>query len=101
MPKYHLFDKQHSEVSIYLFVAHVSGTSREDAKILFKYADVITGCASRYVREVGEDKGCFKAGDSIPIYGVSEDGEKFLKMRIEKIGGLKDKKNARIPDPLI
>jgi len=32
---------------------------------------------------------------------VTEAGGKFLKMRIEKIGGLKDKKDAKIPDPLI
>jgi hypothetical protein len=40
-------------------------------------------------------------GASIPIYAISKNGEKFLKMRIEKIGGLKEKKDAKIPDPLI
>jgi putative methanogenesis marker protein 8 len=94
-------EKQHPEVKIYIFVAHVTGVSPEDAKILFQHADVVTGCASKFVRETGEDKNCFRAGESIPIYGVTEDGEKFLKRRIEKIGGLKDKKDAKIPKPII
>ncbi|MGZ7049936.1 MAG: methanogenesis marker 8 protein [Methanobacterium sp.] len=94
-------EKEHEDVNIYIFVAHTSELSKEDAKALFNTADVITGCASRYIREVGENREVFTAGASIPIYGVTDAGEKFLKMRIEKIGGLKDKKDAKIPDPLI
>jgi putative methanogenesis marker protein 8 len=94
-------EKEYSDVNIYIFAAHVSEMSKEDAKSLFDTADVITGCASKYIREEGENRGVFKAGASIPIFGVSEAGEKFLKRRIEKIGGLKEKKDAKIPKPLI
>jgi len=94
-------EKEHDGVNIYIFAAHVSEISKEDAEALFDTADVITGCASKYVREVGENRGVFKVGASIPIYGVTENGENFLKRRIEKIGGLKDKKEAKIPYPLI
>lgn len=94
-------EKENEGVNIYIFAAHVSEMSEEEAEELFDYADVITGCASKYIREVGEKREIFTAGASIPIYGVSEAGEKFLKRRIEKIGGLKNKKDAKIPDPLI
>lgn len=94
-------EKENEGVNIYIFAAHVSEMSKEEAEELFDYADVITGCASKYIREVGENREVFTAGASIPIYGVSEAGEKFLKRRIEKIGGLKKKKDAKIPDPLI
>lgn len=94
-------EKKHEGVNIYIFAAHVSEMSKEEAEELFDYADVITGCASKYIREVGENREVFTAGASIPIYGATEAGEKFLKRRIEKIGGLKDKKGAKIPDPLI
>ncbi len=94
-------EKEHENVNVYIFAAHTSEMSKEDAEILFNNADVITGCASKNMREVGEKREIFTAGASIPIYGVTEDGEKFLKRRIEKIGGLKDKKGAKIPDPLI
>ncbi|HEX3014078.1 MAG TPA: methanogenesis marker 8 protein [Methanobacterium sp.] len=94
-------EKEHEDVKIYIFAAHVSEMSKEEAKILFSNADVITGCASKYVREIGEAREIFKAGASIPIYGVTKYGENFLKRRIKRIGGLKDKKGAKIPDPLI
>lgn len=94
-------EKEHDGVNIYIFAAHVSEMSKEDAEELFEYADIISGCASKYIREIGDEKNVFKAGASIPIYGVTEAGENFLKRRIEKIGGLKDKKEAKIPYPLI
>ena len=94
-------EKQHEDVKVYIFVAHASGVSEEDAKIILEYADVVTGCASKYLRDMGVNQGFFKAGDCIPIFGISEDGKKFLKRRIDKIGGLKEKEDAKIPKPLI
>jgi len=94
-------EKEHEDIKIYIFAAHTSGMSKEDAETIFDTVDVITGCASKYIREIGENRGVFAVGASIPIYGVTEAGKNFLKRRIEKIGGLKDKKGAKIPDPLI
>ena len=94
-------EKENEDVNIYIFVAHVTEMSEEDALNIFENADVVTGCASKYIREVGEEKECFSAGDSIPIFGVTEAGKKFLEMRIEKIGGLKKKNNPKKPNPLI
>lgn len=94
-------EKKHDGINIYIFAAHVSEMSRKEAEELFDHADIVTSCASLHVREVGKERKTFTAGASIPIYGVTESGEKFLKRRIEKIGGLKDKPNAKIPDPLI
>jgi len=94
-------EKEYKGVNIYIFAAHVTEMSKEEAEELFDYADVVTGCASKYIREVGEGREIFTAGASIPIYGASKDGEHFLKIRIEKIGGLKDKPDAKLPDPLI
>lgn len=94
-------ERENKDVNIYIFAAHVTEMSKNDAETLFDNADVVTGCASRYVREVGEERNIFKAGSSVPIFGVTETGKKFLKLRIDKIGGLKDKKNPKIPKPLI
>jgi putative methanogenesis marker protein 8 len=94
-------EKEKEDVNIYIFAAHVTEMSEEDAKVLFDTADVITSCASKYINEVGNEREVFKVGASVPIFGTTEAGEKFLKTRLEKIGGLKDKPNAKIPDPLI
>ena len=67
----------------------------------FENTDIITSCASIHLRTIAEKRNIFSVGVAIPIYAASKEGEEFLKMRIEKIGGLKDKKDAKIPDPLI
>jgi len=94
-------ERQYDGVKIYIFAVHTTGISREDAKILFENTDIITACASIHLRTIAEKRNTFSVGASIPIYAASKEGEEFLKMRIEKIGGLKDKKDAKIPDPLI
>ena len=94
-------ETENKDVKIFIFVAHVTEMSRENALTIFENADVVTGCASKYIRAIGKEKEYFVAGDSIPIFGVTEDGKRFLELRIEKIGGLKDKKDAKIPKPLI
>ena len=86
---------------MYIFTAHIIQITKKDAETIFNNADVVTGCASKYIREIGDEKDFFKAGVSIPIYGVTESGKRFLKMRIDKIGGLKKKEDPKIPKPLI
>lgn len=99
--KIRAIEKEQEDVKIYIFVAHISEISKEEAETILNNADVVTGCASKYIRERGMEKGLFKAGDCIPIFGVTEEGKDFLKRRIERIGGLKEKKDAKIPKPLI
>ena len=94
-------ESQHPDVKIYIFVAHSTEVSREDAEVFFDDADVVTSCASKHIRDISTEREVFHAGDSIPIFGITEDGIKLLKIRIEKIGGLKEKKDAKIPKPLI
>lgn len=88
-------------IHIFLFAVHVTGVSPAEARDLFEYSDVVTSCASKYVREIGEKKALLKVGESIPIFAATEKGKEFLLRRIEKIGGLKPKKDARCPEPLI
>lgn len=94
-------EAENDGVKIFIFVAHVTEMSRENALTIFENADVVTGCASKYIRAIGKEKEYFVAGDSIPIFGVTDEGKKFLELRIKKIGGLKEKKDPKIPKPLI
>ena len=93
---------ENPDVNIYVFVVHTSKRSPEDARKLFDGCDVATACASKYIREIGEKESLKIVGQSIPIYARTEDGKKFLEMRLEKIGGEKPKKdNPDVPYPLI
>ena len=94
-------EKEYDDVEVYIFVVHTTKASIEDAKTFFKHADVITACASKNIRLIGEKESKLTAGQSVPIYAASEKGKYFLQKRIDKIGGLKDKPNSKIPNPLI
>ena len=94
--------KAHPDVNIYTFVVHTSNRTKEDARILFDSCDVATACASKYIREIGDAESLKTVGQSVPIYSKTENGKKFLEMRLEKIGGEKPKKeNPKIPNPLL
>jgi putative methanogenesis marker protein 8 len=89
------------KIRIYIFAVHTTGIDKEEASELFDYCDVITACASKHIRDIGEKIATKKVGESIPIYGASEKGKEFLELRVEKIGGIKPKKNPKLPKPLI
>lgn len=94
--------KAHPDMNIYTFVVHTSNRTKEDARILFDACDVATACASKYIREIGDAESLKTVGQSVPIYSKTENGKKFLEMRLEKIGGEKPKKeNPKIPNPLL
>ena len=94
--------EENPNVNIYSFLVHTTGLTKEDAEVLFNNCDVITGCASKYIWELGEKNSLKTVGQSIPIYARTEKGKEFLELRLKKIGGEKPKKdNPPIPNPLI
>lgn len=94
--------KENPDINIYVFVVHTSKRSAEEARALFDICDVATGCSSKYMREIGYAESLKTVGQSIPIFSRTEDGKRFLEMRLDRIGGEKPKKeNPDLPYPLI
>lgn len=94
--------KENPDINIYVFVVHTSKRTPEEARALFGVCDVATGCASKNMREIGEVESIKTVGQSIPIFARTENGKRFLEMRLERIGGEKPKKdNPDLPYPLI
>lgn len=94
--------EENPDVNIYVFVVHTTKKTAEEARKLFDVCDVTTGCSSKHIREIGEKESIKIVGQSIPIFAHTEDGKKFLEMRLDKIGGEKPKKeNPDLPYPLI
>lgn len=94
--------EENPDVNIYVFVVHTTKKTAEEARKLFDVCDVTTGCSSKHIREIGEKESIKTVGQSIPIFAHTEDGKKFLEMRLDKIGGEKPKKeNPDLPYPLI
>ena len=89
-------------MNLYLFAVHTTGLSREESELIFDVSDAVTACASKHLRDIAEEEDIFSVGTSIPIYGASEKGEEFIKLRLDKIGGPKKKTgNSKHPYPLI
>lgn len=102
IPEINKLKEENPNVNIYIFAVHTTGLSKEDARIIFDSSDVITSCASKYIREIGDKESLKTVGQSIPIYSNTEDGKKFIEIRLEKIGGEKPhKENPKLPYPLI
>lgn len=94
--------EENPDVNIYVFVVHTTKKTAEEARKLFDICDVATGCSSKHIREIGEKESIKTVGQSIPIFAHTEDGKRFLEMRLDKIGGEKPKKeNPDLPYPLI
>ena len=94
-------EQNNKDLAIYIFAVHSTGLNEEESKKIFDYCDIVTGCASKPIREIGNEIAIMKVGESIPIYAATEKGKEFLEKRIKKIGGVKPKKDAKIPKPLI
>lgn len=69
-----------------IFGVHLTGITKDEAENLFEICDIITSCASKAVREVGERKGLLKVGNKIPIYASSERGAMIMRRRLEMTG---------------
>ena len=74
------------DVNVYIFVAHTTGTSPDDVKMLFDNADIVTACASKSISEYTDKYKPYYYGLKVPIFCASEDGRKLLDNRLEKIG---------------
>lgn len=90
-----------NNIAIYIFSVHTTGVDEKEAKKLFDYCDVITACASKTIRDIGEKIATKKVGESVPIYAATQKGKEFLEFRLEKIGGVSPKKDSKLPNPLI
>jgi putative methanogenesis marker protein 8 len=95
-------EKQYPGTSIYTFIVHTTGMSKEEADLVFRHADVCTACASKHIREAGEKKAICKVGDSIPIYGITPRGKQLIAERIRFMGRpIVPKPGAPQPDRLL
>lgn len=73
------------DVNVYLFIAHTTGVTREQAEELFEYGDIVTACASKEIADYTDEIKPYYYGVKVPIFCASEDGRRFLDTRLEKI----------------
>lgn len=89
------------DVNVYIFVAHTTGASPEDVKMLFDNADIVTACSSKAISEYADKYRPYYYGMKVPIFCASKDGRELLDNRLEMIGKpLSDNKYPRTRDDL-
>ena len=84
-----------------LFAVHTTGFGERDAAVLFDVCDIITGCASRWVRSEAKRRAVVQAGSKVPVFAVSDFGKLILEERFEQIGSRPEVGMEDAPRPLI
>ncbi len=70
-------------VKIMIIGVHLTGISPEDAGRLLAAADIVTGCASKHIRE--QVKPLVQVGTSVPLFGLTKWGKELLVERAKEV----------------
>lgn len=72
-----------ADVRIMIIGVHLTGISLEDAKRLLAVADIVTGCASKHIRELVRPK--VQVGTAVPLFGLTQWGKELLVERAKEV----------------
>ncbi|MGD0056695.1 MAG: methanogenesis marker 8 protein [Methanomassiliicoccales archaeon] len=86
---------------VVLFAVHTSGVSKKETEGLLEECDVVTACASKWIRELAPEKSLLQAGKKIPVFAMTELGKKIVGGRLKETGASKSNDSADVPRPLI
>ncbi len=86
---------------VMIFAVHTTGVTEEQAAMFFDNADVITSCASYWLRELAPSRALLQAGTKIPVYASSEAGAELLRLRLAELGREPDTVLTDSPRPLL
>ncbi|HUV83063.1 MAG TPA: methanogenesis marker 8 protein [archaeon] len=70
-------------IDVIIMAAHLTGICSDDAAELLKQVDVITGCASKKIRELVQP--LIQVGTAIPLFGLTQKGKELLIERAKDI----------------
>lgn len=91
-----------------IFGVHLTGIGKDDAYKMAEVADLASGCASKWIREVAAARALIQAGAAVPVFAFTDRGkslvlekvkvsrQQFL-IKVEKIPYAADK----CPEPLV
>ncbi|MCX8181860.1 MAG: DUF2099 family protein [Candidatus Methanomethyliaceae archaeon] len=80
-----------------IFGVHLTGISKENAERLVRVCDLLTGCASKWVREIAGEKALLQVGSSIPVFVMTDKGKELVLNKIKGINAQMLIKLQRLP----
>jgi putative methanogenesis marker protein 8 len=70
-------------VRIMIIGVHLTGISKDDASRLLSVADIVTGCASKHIRE--QVKPLVQVGTAVPLFAITKWGKDLLVERAKEV----------------
>jgi len=58
-----------------IFGVHLTGIGKEEACRMVEVADLVSACASRWIREAAAGKALIQAGSAVPVFALTERGK--------------------------
>lgn len=75
--------EKEASVRIMIIGVHLTGIGQEDAGRLLAAADIVTGCASKHIRE--QVKPLVQVGTAVPLFGLTRWGKELLVERAKDV----------------
>jgi len=75
-------EKEHG-INLILIGAHLTGIKNEEAEALIRALDIVTGCASRTVRD--KVNPVIQMGTSVPMFAMTQKGKELLCERAKEV----------------
>jgi putative methanogenesis marker protein 8 len=75
--------EEEADVRIMIIGVHLTGIGLDDAKRLLAVADIVTGCASKHIREQVKPK--VQVGTAVPLFGLTQWGKELLVERAKEV----------------
>ncbi|MCQ2086017.1 MAG: DUF2099 family protein [archaeon] len=86
---------------VIIIAVHTTGASMEEAKRIFEFCDIITSCASRWIREFAKERAILQVGTKVPVYASTSNGAKLIKVKLDELGREPDSVLEDGPRPLV
>lgn len=69
------------KLNVIILAVHTTGITKKESNILLENADIVWGCASKYVRKIIGKKALLQIGVSIPVFALTKKGKEVVLVR--------------------
>ncbi|MFQ6121040.1 MAG: DUF2099 family protein, partial [Methanosarcinales archaeon] len=72
-------------VDVITFGVHLTGMEKDEAEKFLNLVDLTTGCTSKWIRLLVQDKTILQTGTSVPIFALTQRGKELLIERAKEV----------------
>lgn len=87
--------------NVVIVAVHTTGVTEKEAEQMYDFCDMITSCASKYIREIGKTRAVLQVGSKIPIYAATERGAELMQAKLDELRMKASNTLTDGPEPLV